>query len=45
MQAPAVGRGLSEWILHRRYQTFDPSRLGYQRILDGAPLHDEVPKA
>ena len=45
MQAPAVGRGLSELLLHGRYQTLDLSRLGYRRILDGAPLHDEVPKA
>ena len=45
MQAPAVGRGLSELLLYGRYQTLDLSRLGYQRILDGAPLHDEVPKA
>ena len=45
MQAPAVGRGLSELLLHGRYQTLDLSRLGYQRILDNTPLHDEVPKA
>src|SRR5215472_12995446 len=45
MQAPAVGRGLSELLLYGRYQTLDLSRLGYQRILDGTPLHDEVPQA
>jgi glycine/D-amino acid oxidase-like deaminating enzyme len=45
MQAPAVGRGLSELLLHGRYQTLDLSRLGYQRIRDGTPLHDEAPKA
>ena len=45
MQAPAVGRGLCELLLHGRYQTLDLSRLGYQRILNGTPLHDEVPKA
>jgi glycine/D-amino acid oxidase-like deaminating enzyme len=28
MQAPAVGRGLSELLLHGRYQTLDLSRLG-----------------
>ena len=44
MQAPAVGRGLSELFLHGRYQPLDLSRLGYQRILDGMPLRDEVPK-
>jgi glycine/D-amino acid oxidase-like deaminating enzyme len=45
MQAPAVGRGLSEPLLYGRYQTLDLSRLGYRRILDGTPLHDEVPNA
>jgi len=45
MQVPAVGRGLSELLLHGRYQTLDLSRLGYRRILDSSPLHDEVPKA
>jgi glycine/D-amino acid oxidase-like deaminating enzyme len=45
MQAPAVGRGMSELLLHGQYQRLDLSRLGYQRILDGVPLHDEVPKA
>ena len=44
MQAPAVGRGLSELLLHGRYQSLDLSRLGYRRILDGIPLRDEVPK-
>ncbi|MGD9616222.1 MAG: NAD(P)/FAD-dependent oxidoreductase [Alphaproteobacteria bacterium] len=42
MQAPAVGRGLSELLLHGRYQTLDLSRLGYQRIIDGTLLHDDV---
>jgi FAD-dependent oxidoreductase domain-containing protein 1 len=45
MQAPAVGRGLSELLLYGRYQTLDLSRMGYRRILDGTPLHDEVPMA
>ena len=40
MQAPAVGRGLSELLLHGGYQTLDLSRLGYRRILDSSPLHD-----
>ena len=44
MQAPAVGRGLSELLLYGRYQTLDLSRLGYRRIIDNAPLLDEVPK-
>jgi len=45
MHAPAIGRGLSELLLHGRFQTLDLSRLSYQRILDGTPLHDAVPKA
>ncbi|HEU0218661.1 MAG TPA: FAD-dependent oxidoreductase [Stellaceae bacterium] len=45
MQAPAVGRGMSELLLHGRYQTLDLSRMGYRRILDGKPLLDQVPKA
>jgi FAD-dependent oxidoreductase domain-containing protein 1 len=45
MQAPAVGRGMSELLLYGRYQTLDLSRMGYRRILDNAPLLDEVPKA
>jgi FAD-dependent oxidoreductase domain-containing protein 1 len=45
MQAPAVGRGLSELLLCGRYQTLDLSRMGYQRIRDGTPLRDDVPMA
>jgi glycine/D-amino acid oxidase-like deaminating enzyme len=45
MQAPAVGRALSELLLYGHYQTLDLMRMGYQRILDGVPLADEVPKA
>lgn len=45
MQAPAVGRGMSELLLYGRYQTLDLSRMRYQRILDNKPLLDEVPKA
>jgi len=32
-------------LLYGRCQTLDLSRLGYSRILDKTPLHDEVPKA
>ncbi|HEX3952318.1 MAG TPA: FAD-dependent oxidoreductase [Stellaceae bacterium] len=45
MQSPAVGRAMSEMLLHGRYQTLDLSRLGYQRIIDDKPLADEVPMA
>jgi FAD-dependent oxidoreductase domain-containing protein 1 len=37
MHAPAVGRALTELILHREYRTIDLTRMGYQRILDNAP--------
>jgi FAD-dependent oxidoreductase domain-containing protein 1 len=45
MQAPAVGRAMSELLLYGRYRTLDLSRMGYQRILDNRPLLDEVTKA
>ncbi len=32
-QAPAVGRGLAEWIVTGRYETLDLAPLGYDRIL------------
>lgn len=37
MHAPAVGRALSELVLHGRFTTLDLSRMGYGRVLDGAP--------
>jgi glycine/D-amino acid oxidase-like deaminating enzyme len=37
-QAPAVGRGLSELIVHGRYRTLDLSELGYERVLSGRPV-------
>ena len=37
-QAPAIGRGLSELIIHRRYTTLDLSPLGFDRVLNNAPL-------
>lgn len=37
-QAPAVGRGLTELILHGRYRTLDLSPLGFSRIAEGRPL-------
>ncbi len=37
-QAPAVGRGLAEWIATGRYETLDLSPLGYERIARGEPL-------
>ncbi len=37
-QAPAVGRGLAEWIAHGSYQTLDLSPLAWARVLEGRPL-------
>jgi sarcosine oxidase len=37
-QAPAVGRGLAEWIAAGRYETLDLSPLGYERIRRGEPV-------
>jgi sarcosine oxidase len=37
-QSPAVGRALCELITFGAYRTLDLSRLGYERVLAGAPL-------
>ena len=39
-QAPAVGRGLAEWIVHGGWRTLDLSPLGWQRLLQGRPLRE-----
>ncbi|GGL72713.1 NAD(P)/FAD-dependent oxidoreductase [Wenxinia marina] len=39
-QAPAVGRGLAELLLHGRYTSLDLSDLGYARIAEGRPLRE-----
>jgi sarcosine oxidase len=39
-QAPAVGRGLAEWIATGSYQTLDLSPLGYARIAAGRPIRE-----
>lgn len=39
-KGPAIGRALSELVLHGRYDTIDLSRLSYQRVIDNKPLHE-----
>lgn len=39
-QAPAVGRGLAEWIATGGYETIDLSPLGYARILRNEPIRE-----
>jgi sarcosine oxidase len=39
-QAPAVGRGLAEWIAIGRWETLDLSPLGYERIERAEPIRE-----
>lgn len=40
-QAPAVGRGLAELIVHGGYRTLDLSDLGFERVAAGRPLREK----
>jgi glycine/D-amino acid oxidase-like deaminating enzyme len=37
-QAPAMGRGMAELIIHGGYRSLDLSDLGHERIVEGRPL-------
>jgi sarcosine oxidase len=39
-QAPAVGRGLAEWIASGHYETIDLRPLGFDRIARGEPIRE-----
>lgn len=39
-QAPAVGRALSEWVVHGGWRTLDLSALGWRRVLEGRQLRE-----
>jgi glycine/D-amino acid oxidase-like deaminating enzyme len=40
MHAPAAGRAIAELIVHRRFQTIDLSRFGYDRVAAGRPYRE-----
>ena len=37
-QAPAMGRGMAEWLVHGQYRSLDLSPFHFDRILGGQPL-------
>lgn len=41
-QAPAIGRGVAELILHDHFQTLDLTDLGFARILSGQPFRERA---
>lgn len=41
-QSPAVGRGVSELIIHGQFQTIDLSPLSYRRIRDNEPFPEDA---
>jgi FAD-dependent oxidoreductase domain-containing protein 1 len=41
MYARAAGRAIAEPVVHRRYQTIDLGRLGYERVEAGEPYVEE----
>ena len=41
-QSPAIGRGLSEIIVHGHYRTLDLTPLSYARVIAGEPFLEEA---
>jgi glycine/D-amino acid oxidase-like deaminating enzyme len=41
MHAPAVGRALAELVLDGEFRSLDLSRMGFRRVLEGAPYGEE----
>lgn len=39
-QSPAVGRALSEWIVHGGHRSLDLSALGWERVIEQRPLRE-----
>ncbi len=37
-KAPAIGRAMSELVIHGRYETIDLTRLSFRRVVDNQPL-------
>ncbi|MEZ5649488.1 MAG: FAD-binding oxidoreductase [Burkholderiaceae bacterium] len=37
-QAPAMGRGVAEWLVHGGYRSLDLSPFGFERIVRGEPI-------
>jgi glycine/D-amino acid oxidase-like deaminating enzyme len=40
MHAPAAGRAIAELIVHGRFESIDLTRLGYARVVSGAPYRE-----
>ncbi len=41
-QSPAIGRGVSEWIIYGEYRTLDLSEIGYDRVVRNEPFLEKA---